>query len=317
MPEGVLDGERYKPELFTTMLELTTGICAGVPQAVEELAELRAGGAPAPGRARARARGRRHLADRRPRRAARHAARAAPALRGVRGPLRPAPALLGAPRARRRGEPGRVHGAARGGAPLAAARARPLGQLAVRRRRARRASPRPARSCSSSCRAPGRRRRSPPTRSGRRFAELLVELGLADDLMRLWWDVRPHPRLGTLEIRMPDQPTRLAATAGLARSCTRSSPGPSRPRARRPRALRPGPLGGRALRRRRRARAPGGATALLAAGAPRRAPRPASSRPPDGWERRPPRRARRPRPGRRRSSSSGAPRASAPCASGS
>ena len=48
------------------------------------------------------------------------------------------------------------------------------------------------------------------------FAERLVELGLADDLMRLWWDVRPHPRLGTLEIRMPDQPTTLAATAGLA-----------------------------------------------------------------------------------------------------
>ena len=53
------------------------------------------------------------------------------------------------------------------------------------------------------------------------FAELLVELGLADDLMRLWWDVRPHPRLGTLEIRMPDQPTRLAATAALAELCHR------------------------------------------------------------------------------------------------
>jgi glutamate---cysteine ligase / carboxylate-amine ligase len=50
----------------------------------------------------------------------------------------------------------------------------------------------------------------------RRFAEALVELGLADDLMRLWWDVRPHPRLGTLEVRMPDQPTRLEATAALA-----------------------------------------------------------------------------------------------------
>ena len=51
------------------------------------------------------------------------------------------------------------------------------------------------------------------------FAELLVELGLADDLMRLWWDVRPHPRLGTLEIRAPDQPTRLADTASLAGLC--------------------------------------------------------------------------------------------------
>jgi carboxylate-amine ligase len=52
-----------------------------------------------------------------------------------------------------------------------------------------------------------------------RFAELLVELGLADDLMRLWWDVRPHPRLGTLEVRMPDQPTRLASTAAFAELC--------------------------------------------------------------------------------------------------
>jgi carboxylate-amine ligase len=48
------------------------------------------------------------------------------------------------------------------------------------------------------------------------FAERLVTLGLADDLMRLWWDVRPHPRLGTLEVRVPDQPTTLAATAAFA-----------------------------------------------------------------------------------------------------
>jgi len=48
------------------------------------------------------------------------------------------------------------------------------------------------------------------------FAEGLVRLGLADDLMRLWWDVRPHPRLGTLEVRVPDQPTRLADTGALA-----------------------------------------------------------------------------------------------------
>jgi carboxylate-amine ligase len=41
------------------------------------------------------------------------------------------------------------------------------------------------------------------------FASRLVSLGLADDYTRLWWDVRPHPRLGTLEVRMPDQPTRL------------------------------------------------------------------------------------------------------------
>ncbi len=41
MPDGVLDGERLKAELFTTMLELTTGVCADVAEAVEELAALR------------------------------------------------------------------------------------------------------------------------------------------------------------------------------------------------------------------------------------------------------------------------------------
>jgi glutamate---cysteine ligase / carboxylate-amine ligase len=50
-----------------------------------------------------------------------------------------------------------------------------------------------------------------------RFAERLVRLGLADEITRIWWDVRPHPRYGTLEIRMPDQPTRLEAAAALAR----------------------------------------------------------------------------------------------------
>ncbi len=48
------------------------------------------------------------------------------------------------------------------------------------------------------------------------FAERLVHLGLADDYTRIWWDVRPHPRLGTLEIRMPDQPTSLEITAAFA-----------------------------------------------------------------------------------------------------
>jgi carboxylate-amine ligase len=47
------------------------------------------------------------------------------------------------------------------------------------------------------------------------FVERLVRLGLADDYTRFWWDVRPHPRFGTLEIRMPDQPTSLPVTVGL------------------------------------------------------------------------------------------------------
>ncbi len=47
------------------------------------------------------------------------------------------------------------------------------------------------------------------------FAERFIRLGLADDYTRFWWDVRPHPRFGTLEIRMPDQPTELERTVGF------------------------------------------------------------------------------------------------------
>ena len=48
------------------------------------------------------------------------------------------------------------------------------------------------------------------------FVERFVRLGLIDDYRRLWWDVRPHPHFGTLEVRMPDQPTGLALTAAFA-----------------------------------------------------------------------------------------------------
>jgi glutamate---cysteine ligase / carboxylate-amine ligase len=48
------------------------------------------------------------------------------------------------------------------------------------------------------------------------FVERLVALGLADEITRVWWDVRPHPRFGTLEIRIADQPTRLEVTSALA-----------------------------------------------------------------------------------------------------
>jgi glutamate---cysteine ligase / carboxylate-amine ligase len=42
-----------------------------------------------------------------------------------------------------------------------------------------------------------------------------IGTGLASDYTQFWWDVRPHPRFGTLEIRMPDQPTALRVTAAL------------------------------------------------------------------------------------------------------
>jgi glutamate---cysteine ligase / carboxylate-amine ligase len=59
------------------------------------------------------------------------------------------------------------------------------------------------------------------------FVERLAHAGLplTDDYRSFWWDVRPHPMYGTLEIRMPDQPTALERTTALVdllqRLCTR------------------------------------------------------------------------------------------------
>lgn len=47
------------------------------------------------------------------------------------------------------------------------------------------------------------------------WVERLVSLGVIDDHTRLWWDVRPQPTFGTLEIRIADQPTALERTALL------------------------------------------------------------------------------------------------------
>ncbi|MBA2568663.1 MAG: YbdK family carboxylate-amine ligase [Actinobacteria bacterium] len=47
------------------------------------------------------------------------------------------------------------------------------------------------------------------------FVDRFVRLGIAADYTRFWWDVRPHPRFGTLEVRMPDQPTSLALTGAF------------------------------------------------------------------------------------------------------
>ena len=46
--------------------------------------------------------------------------------------------------------------------------------------------------------------------------ERLVRLGVIADYTRIWWDIRPHPALGTLEIRMPDQPTDVRLSAAFA-----------------------------------------------------------------------------------------------------
>jgi glutamate---cysteine ligase / carboxylate-amine ligase len=52
-------------------------------------------------------------------------------------------------------------------------------------------------------------------REWEKFVERFIGLGLADEYTRFWWDIRPHPSFGTLEIRMPDQPTALERTTGF------------------------------------------------------------------------------------------------------
>jgi carboxylate-amine ligase len=49
------------------------------------------------------------------------------------------------------------------------------------------------------------------------FVEHMVATGLARTYTSFWWDVRPHPQFGTLEIRAPDQPTSLERTRAFAR----------------------------------------------------------------------------------------------------
>lgn len=48
------------------------------------------------------------------------------------------------------------------------------------------------------------------------WVERLVALGVFEDHTRVWWDIRPSPSFGTVEVRMPDQSTALERTALLA-----------------------------------------------------------------------------------------------------
>ena len=63
-----------------------------------------------------------------------------------------------------------------------------------------------------------RRGAPPPARSyadWERFIERMTATGLAADYTSFWWDVRQHPRFGTLEVRAPDQPTSLERTSAF------------------------------------------------------------------------------------------------------
>src|SRR5690349_15748699 len=46
--------------------------------------------------------------------------------------------------------------------------------------------------------------------------DFMVRSGVIDDYTYLWYDVRPHPNLGTVEIRVCDAQTRVEHTLGLA-----------------------------------------------------------------------------------------------------
>jgi carboxylate-amine ligase len=59
-------------------------------------------------------------------------------------------------------------------------------------------------------------RAGPPPLLGRGegWADAVERAG--GDYTRIWWDVRPHPRFGTLEVRMADQPTSVGRSAAIA-----------------------------------------------------------------------------------------------------
>jgi carboxylate-amine ligase len=48
------------------------------------------------------------------------------------------------------------------------------------------------------------------------MVDVMTKSGAIDDYTYLWWDVRPHPKLGTVEVRVFDQQTRVDLTVALA-----------------------------------------------------------------------------------------------------
>jgi len=58
-----------------------------------------------------------------------------------------------------------------------------------------------------------------PFQSFDHYAEMvasLVAMGELDDYTFVWWEVRPHPRFGTVEVRAMDSQSSLASVAGIA-----------------------------------------------------------------------------------------------------
>lgn len=47
------------------------------------------------------------------------------------------------------------------------------------------------------------------------YVDLMVAAGAMDDYTFCWWDVRPHPKIGTIELRILDSQTSLASAVAL------------------------------------------------------------------------------------------------------
>jgi carboxylate-amine ligase len=47
------------------------------------------------------------------------------------------------------------------------------------------------------------------------YVDLMISAGAIDDYTFCWWDVRPHPRIGTIELRVLDSQTNLQSTVAL------------------------------------------------------------------------------------------------------
>ena len=47
------------------------------------------------------------------------------------------------------------------------------------------------------------------------YVDLMVSAGAMDDYTFCWWDVRPHPRIGTIELRILDSQTGIGAAIAL------------------------------------------------------------------------------------------------------
>src|ERR671914_1241648 len=52
--------------------------------------------------------------------------------------------------------------------------------------------------------------------SFQRYIDLLIKTGCIDNGKKIWWDIRPHPSFGTLEVRICDIATKLDEAVAIA-----------------------------------------------------------------------------------------------------